>query len=140
MTGVQHENIPQNWKKLLYGFLVIFGLAVIAVVVYLSYLLFLYTKPNPWLSDPIIRSNPEVQRAKVTCQSSAGHFDCVVEQAIQFENPNICALTSIFVDDACLDQVWRAVNDPAICDQLYLEPTRPNCAEYFQNQSSTAVP
>jgi len=54
-----------------------------------------------------------------------------VQYAIEKGNTNICALTGIFADDACLDEVWRALDDPSICEQIYLESVRPNCRETF---------
>ena len=42
-------------------------------------------------------------------------------------NPEICRLLGIAVDDMCLQAVYEAADDPAICDRLCLEEIRPTC-------------
>jgi hypothetical protein len=129
------------YKKLIYALLAILVLVSLVLGLYLGYTLFLYTRPNPWLKDTTIKSDEEVQMAMKNCrQGSEDKYDCYVQYAIEYENPNICALTSIFVDDACLDDVWRAIDDPSICDRIYLVNTRPNCRNYFSNHPPNENP
>jgi hypothetical protein len=46
-------------------------------------------------------------------------------------NPDVCRLASIWIDDLCLQMVYEAADDPAICEQLYLEGVRPTCRTYY---------
>ena len=36
------------------------------------------------------------------------------------------------MDHACLQAVYQAADDPAICDRLYLKGVRPTCRAYYQ--------
>jgi hypothetical protein len=38
----------------------------------------------------------------------------------------------MWIDDMCLQAVYQAADDPAICDQLYLHGVRPTCRRYYQ--------
>lgn len=114
---------------------------LLLLVAYLGLVLLRYIQPNPWLKEPDIQSDPDVQLARRSCRNISGDkFDCCVQYAIEYENPNICALTSIFVDDVCLDEVWRAVGDPSICERIYLESVRPNCRAYFRDHPAVEGP
>ena len=45
--------------------------------------------------------------------------------------PEICRLLNIYIDDWCLQVVYEAADDPAICDRLYLAGIRPTCRAYY---------
>jgi hypothetical protein len=47
-------------------------------------------------------------------------------------NPDVCRLLGIAVDDACLQAVYEAADDPAICDRLYLPGVVPVCKAYYE--------
>jgi hypothetical protein len=131
----------QKRKILLLALVSILFWVLLLVGLYLAYTLILYTRPSPWLKDPTIKSDPEVELAEESCKNVPEEkYDCYVQYAIEYQNTNICALTGIFVDDACMDEVWRAVNDPSICERIYLESVRPNCIGYFDSHPTRAVP
>jgi hypothetical protein len=56
---------------------------------------------------------------------------CVIDRATQALNPDICSLLGIAVDDMCLQAVYEAADDPAICERLYLKGIRPTCRAYY---------
>ena len=84
--------------------------------------------PQPWKQDP------DVQVAKQDCAGvpEGEHYACIERQAVMSLNPEICHLASMWVDDACLQAVYQAADDPAICDRLYLKGVRPTCRAYYQ--------
>jgi len=57
---------------------------------------------------------------------------CIERHAVASLNPDVCRLASVWVDDACLQSIYQAADDPAICDQLYLKGVRPTCRAYYQ--------
>jgi len=84
--------------------------------------------PQPWEQDP------DVQTAKQDCAGlpQGEHYACIKRHAVTSLNPEVCRLVGKWVDDACLQAVYQAADDPAICDQLYLKGVRPTCRDYYQ--------
>ena len=62
----------------------------------------------------------------------------MVDRATQALNPDICSLLGIAVDDMCLQAVYEAADDPAICERLYLEGIRPTCRAYYADPAAGA--
>jgi len=78
------------------------------------------------------QNDPAVEAARKACQSASGiDYNCVERQAVNAMNPDICRLLGIAVDDACLQTVYEAANDPAICDRIYLPGVVPNCRAFY---------
>jgi len=77
--------------------------------------------------------DPTVQTARSACKgvASADRYACVERHAVQSLSPDVCRLLGIGLDDACLQSVYEAADDPAICDRLYLEGVRPTCRAYY---------
>jgi len=84
--------------------------------------------PQPWKQDP------DVQAAKQDCAGlpQGEHYACIERHAVASLDPEVCRLASVWVDDACLQAVYQAADDPAICDRLYLKGVRPTCRAYYQ--------
>jgi hypothetical protein len=84
--------------------------------------------PQPWKQDP------DVQAAKQDCAGlpQGEHYACIERHAMTSLNPEVCRLASVWVDNACLQAVYQAADDPAICDRLYLKGVRPTCRAYYQ--------
>ena len=84
--------------------------------------------PEAWERDP------QVQAAKKACQGldEGQRYDCIERHAVESLNPDVCRLAGIWIDDMCLQAVYEAAGDPAICEQLYLEGVRPTCRAYYQ--------
>ena len=78
-------------------------------------------------------SGPGVAAAQRACAGlpDGQREECIVDQAARTLNPEICRLLNIYIDDWCLQVVYEAADDPAICDRLYLEGIRPNCRDYY---------
>ncbi len=72
------------------------------------------------------RDDPDVQAARAACRGipKADRFACIEKQAVAALNPDVCRLLSIAVDDACLQSVYEAADDPAVCERLYLPGVR----------------
>ena len=84
------------------------------------------------------RSEPTVVAARVICKSQSGvDYDCIERQAVAALNPGICRLAGISIDDMCLQAVYEAAGDPAICDQIYLQGVVPNCRAYYAQPTTT---
>ena len=66
-------------------------------------------------------------------------YACIERHALKTLKPNVCRLASIWIDDTfaslsagmCLQAVYEAAGDPAICEQIYLEGVRPTCRAYY---------
>jgi hypothetical protein len=84
------------------------------------------------------KRDPEVRAAKRACQGlgEAERYTCVERHAVEKLDPDICRLTGIWIDDMCLQAVYEAANDPAICDRLYLEGVRPLCRAFYAQRSA----
>jgi hypothetical protein len=84
--------------------------------------------PEAWERDP------EILAVKAVCKGleEGERYDCIERHAMESLNPDICRLAGIWIDDMCLQAVYEAADDPAICEQLYLEGVRPNCRAYYQ--------
>lgn len=84
--------------------------------------------PQPWKQDP------DVQAAKQDCAglTQGEHYVCIERHAVASLNPEVCRLASVWVDDACLQAIYQAADDPAICERLYLKGVRPTCRAYYQ--------
>lgn len=79
------------------------------------------------------QADPAVIAAREACAgpSDIEQYSCFEQQAVAALNPDICRLAGIWIDDACLQAVYEAANDPAICDQIYLQGVVPNCRTYY---------
>jgi hypothetical protein len=84
--------------------------------------------PQPWKQDS------DVQAAKQDCAGfpQGEHYACIERHAVTSLNPEVCRLANVWVDDACLQAVYQAADDPTICDRLYLKGVRPTCRAYYQ--------
>jgi hypothetical protein len=84
--------------------------------------------PQPWEQDP------DVQAAKQDCAGlpQGERYACIERHAVASHNPEVCRLASVWVDDACLQAVYQAADDPAICNRLYLSGVAKTCRAYYQ--------
>ncbi len=91
-------------------------------------------RPEAWKQDADVRA------AKADCAGLAEpqRYTCLERHAVASLNPDVCRLVGIWVDDMCLQAVYEAANDPAICEQLYLEGVRPTCRTYYAALSTPA--
>jgi hypothetical protein len=89
---------------------------------------------------PLQVKDPQVQAARQACKdvSDPDLLACVEQQAVAALNPDVCRLLGIAVDDACLQAVYQAADDPAICDRLYLPGAVPTCREYYASLERSA--
>jgi hypothetical protein len=92
--------------------------------------------PEAWKQDADVRA------AKAGCAGlpETQHYACIERHAVASLNPDVCRLAGIWVDDMCLQVVYEAASDPAICDHLYLEGVRPNCRAYHAARAPTLIP
>jgi hypothetical protein len=82
--------------------------------------------PEPWQRDR------DVQAADEVCRGLEGdRYACIERHAVETLKPDVCRLAGIWIDDMCLQMVYEAAGDPAICDQLYLKGVRPTCRAYY---------
>lgn len=77
--------------------------------------------------------DPAVQAAKQACTGldEGDTYDCIERRAVESLNPDLCRLAGKWIDDMCLQAVYEAAGDPAICEQLYLQGVRPTCRAYY---------
>jgi hypothetical protein len=96
-------------------------------VIFAFCLLLAGCRGEAWQADPAIIA------AREACKglSDIEQYSCLEQQALAAFNPEICRLAGIWIDDACLQAVYEAANDPAICDQIYLQGVVPNCRDYY---------
>lgn len=89
---------------------------------------------------PLQRNDPDVQAAQAACRNvpKAQRNLCIEQQAVAALNPDVCRLLGIAVDDACLQWVYQAADDPVICDRLYLPGAVPNCKDYYASLGRAA--
>jgi hypothetical protein len=82
--------------------------------------------------------DPAVQAAKKACQQldEGEGYACIERTAVETLNPDVCRLAGIWIDDMCLQAVYEAASDPAICDELYLEGARPTCRAYYSEAAA----
>ena len=82
---------------------------------------------------PAPGKDPALAAARRACAGlpDARDEQCLVDQAVQSLNPELCRLLNIYIDDWCLQAVYEAAEDPAICDRLYLPGIRPTCRAYY---------
>lgn len=82
---------------------------------------------------PLQTANPQMQAARQACRDvpDAGRYTCIEQQAIAALDPDVCRLLGIAIDDMCLQAVYEAADDPAICDRLYLPGIVPTCKAYY---------
>ena len=87
---------------------------------------------------PLQVNDPQVQAARRACRGlpQGQRYICIEQQAIAALNPDVCRLLGIAVDDACLQFVYEAADDPAICERLYLPGIVPTCKAYFASADS----
>jgi hypothetical protein len=91
--------------------------------------------------DSAGRNDPVVEAARNACRTQSGvDYDCVEQAAIAALNPDICRLVGISIDDMCLQAVYKAVNDPSICDRIYLQGVVPNCRAYYAQFTPATTP
>ena len=83
------------------------------------------------LPAPGDTSDLSAARSACTGLPDPERTQCIVDRATQALNPDICSLLGIAVDDMCLQAVYEAADDPAICERLYLEGIRPTCRAYY---------
>lgn len=85
---------------------------------------------------PLQRNDPDVQAARAACLNipATQRYLCIEQQAVAALNPDVCRLLGIAMDDACLQTVYQAADDPAICDRLYLPGAVPACKAYYQRR------
>jgi hypothetical protein len=90
-------------------------------------LLVVACEPEAWEQDPA------AQAVQVACKGldEGERYDCIERHAVETLNPDVCRLVGIWIDDMCLQAVYQAADDPAICEQLYLEGVRPTCRAYY---------
>jgi WD40 repeat protein len=83
--------------------------------------------------------DPDVQAAKAACKGSGKELDyaCIERHAVESLNPDVCRLAGIAIDDMCLQAVYEAAGDPAICERIYLRGVRPNCQAYYAVRSTS---
>jgi len=83
--------------------------------------------PEAWQRDP------DVQAARKDCRDpgQGDRYACIERHAVESLNPDVCRLAGIWIDDMCLQMVYEAAGDPAICEQIYLEGVRPTCRAYY---------
>jgi hypothetical protein len=83
--------------------------------------------PEAWEQDPAVKA------AKKACKgpNQGERYDCIEGHAVSTLNPDICRLAGMWIDDMCLQAVYEAAGDPAICEQLYLKGVRPTCRAYY---------
>lgn len=88
--------------------------------------------PEAWEQDP------DVQATKQACKrlDEGERYACIERHAVESLNPDVCRLAGIWIDDMCLQAVYEAANDPAICEQLYLDGVRPNCRAYYSEAAA----
>ena len=81
---------------------------------------------------PAWEDAPNVQAARIACAGlrKSEHYVCIEEQAAARLDPDVCHLAGAGLDDLCLQAVYEAADDPAICDRLYLKGTDANCREW----------
>jgi hypothetical protein len=86
---------------------------------------------EPWQRDR------DVQAADQSCEGldEGDPYACIERHAVETLNPDVCRLAGIWIDDLCLQAVYEAAGDPAICDQLYLEGVRPTCRAYYAQRT-----
>ena len=87
--------------------------------------------PEAWEQDP------EVRAARAACGKE---YDCIERHAVETLNPDVCRLAGIAIDDMCLQAVYEAADDPAICERIYLRGVRPNCQAYYADRAARAAP
>jgi hypothetical protein len=86
------------------------------------------------------RDDPGIEAVRIACKTQQGVDDtCVEQKAVSALNPEICRLVGISIDDMCLQAVYEAAGDPAICDRIYLQGVVPNCRAYYARIRSKAT-
>ena len=88
--------------------------------------------PEAWEQDPA------VQAVKKACRSLAeeDQYTCVERHAVESLNADVCRLAGVWIDDMCLQAVYEAADDPAICERLYLEGVRPTCRAHYADMTT----
>lgn len=82
-----------------------------------------------------------MQAAKAACQGSGKELDyaCIERHAVESLNPDVCRLAGIAIDDLCLQAVYEAADDPAICERIYLRGVQPNCQAYYAARAAPSL-
>ena len=78
-----------------------------------------------------------MQAARIACAGlrKTEHYDCVVDRAIAGQNPDVCRLAFAGLDEFCLRILYEAVEDPAICDGIYLPEVEKSCRAWHATRS-----
>lgn len=78
--------------------------------------------------------DPKIEAARRACMEfpEFERYACIEDHAVRAVEPDICRLTGKWIDDMCLQSVYEAADDPAICGRLYLKGVRPTCRRYYQ--------
>ncbi len=87
--------------------------------------------PEAWEQDPDVRA---------ASRECGKEYDCIERHAVETLNPEVCRLAGIAIDDMCLQAVYEAADDPAICGRIYLQGVRPNCQAYYADRAAGAAP
>ena len=84
-------------------------------------------------TSPTWEQDHDVQAAREACGALKGseQYACYERQAVERSNPEICRLTGIWIDDACLQTVYEAADDATIYDRIYLQGVVPNCRAFY---------
>jgi Tol biopolymer transport system component len=91
--------------------------------------------PHSW------RSDARLQAVRKACQGldDMARYDCIEIHAVTSLDPDLCRLAGIWIDDMCLQAVYEAAGDPAICEQIYLKGVRPTCRAYYESRERGAT-
>ncbi len=96
-------------------------------------------------AGPAWKADPDVQAVMRVCASPevADQYACLEREAVTRLSPEVCRLAGIWIDDMCLQAVYEAADDPAICDRIYLRGVVPTCKAYYAGRAEkypTAAP
>jgi hypothetical protein len=82
---------------------------------------------------PAWESDPDVKAVRIACAGlrKTDHYDCVEREAIIRLNPEVCRLANIALNDLCLQAVYETLNDPEICDRIWLPSVADDCREWY---------
>lgn len=84
---------------------------------------------------PAWENDPDVQAVRTACAGlrKMEHYSCVEDAAVERLNPDVCHLIAAGLDDLCLQAVYEAAGDPAICAEMYLRGAKENCRTWYAN-------
>jgi hypothetical protein len=87
---------------------------------------------------PEWESDPDVEGARIACAGlrRVEHTTCITWEAVARQNPDVCHLSGLALDSACLQAVYRAASNPAICVRVYHSATAEECRTWYADQST----